>query len=282
MPVITIPTSLSGGEVLLPLVALNLTEADNSQYFSLSGGTDDLTRQKVPYLHSGMGTNLVILDPELCTTTPAYTWLSTGVRSLDHCVEALCSLRGTAQSDHKAEEGLKLLVPSLLRCRQDPKDLEARHNCQMAVILAMDNIRAGIPMGGSHAIGHQLGPLGVPHGVTSCILCPAVMKYNIKHANGNPQIIKRQQRARGVLWSEPAVATLLKSKRLQEDTADLGDLLDVVIRALGLPRTLSELGIKSDELPGLAKRSLADIWSPTNPVPLLKAAQVQEILESVV
>jgi len=137
-------------------------------------------------------------------------------------------------------------------------------------------------MGGSHAIGHQLGPLGVAHGVTSCILCPAVMKYNIKHADGNPQIIKRQQRARGILWSEPEVAKLLKSKGLEEDTADLGDILDVVIRELGLPRTVTELGIKRDVFPALAERSLADMWSPTNPVPLVKAEQVMEILEAVV
>jgi alcohol dehydrogenase class IV len=229
-----------------------------------------------------MGVNLVVLDPELCTTTPPYHWLSTGVRSLDHCVEALCSLHGTEQSDSKAEAGLKLLVPSLLRCKQDPGDVEARHKCQMAVMLAMDNIRAGIPMGGSHAIGHQLGPLGVAHGVTSCILCPAVMKYNMRHANGNPQIIKRQQRVRGILWSEPVIAELLKSKGLQEDTADLGDILDVIIRELGLPRTVTELGIRRDVFPALADRSLADFWSPTNPVPLVKVEQVREILEAVV
>ncbi|OAG39979.1 hypothetical protein AYO21_05852 [Fonsecaea monophora] len=264
VPLITIPTSLSGGE-----------------YFSLGGGTDDSTKHKVAFLHSGMGVNLVILDPELCMTTPPYHWLSTGVRSLDHCVEALCSLQGTETSDRKAEEGLRLLVPSLLRCKQDPEDREARHKCQMAVILAMDNIRAGVPMGGSHAIGHQLGPLGVAHGVTSCILCPAVMKYNIKHAAGNTAIIDRQAKVRNILWSEPVVAALLAQKGLGQDSADLGDILDVIIRALGLPRTLSELGIQRDVLPGLANRALADFWSPTNPVPLVKAEQVQEILEAV-
>lgn len=108
-------------------------------------------------MHSGMGSKLIILDPELCLSTPEYHWLSTGVRSVDHCVEALCSLESTEQSDKNAEEGLKLLVPSLLRCKANGKDVEARHNCQMAVCLAMENVRSGIPMGGSHAIGHQLG-----------------------------------------------------------------------------------------------------------------------------
>lgn len=230
-----------------------------------------------------MGSKLVILDPELCLLTPPYHWLSTGVRSLDHCVEALCCLSGTADSDSKAEQGLRLLVPNLLKCKGDAGgvDVDARLQCQMAVILAMDNIRAGIPMGGSHAIGHQLGPLGVPHGITSCIMCPAVMKYNIKHGGDDPEIASRQDKVKRVLWSEPEVAETLRRASLDEGTADLGDLLDAVIRALGLPRSLTELGIKEKDIVGLSTRALDDFWSPTNPVPLVKAEQVSEILEAV-
>ena len=55
----TVPTSLSGGE-----------------YFSLAGGTDDSTHHKQGFLHSGMGSRLIILDPELCLTTPAYHCVS--------------------------------------------------------------------------------------------------------------------------------------------------------------------------------------------------------------
>ena len=140
VPLITIPTSLSGGE-----------------YFSLAGGTDDSTNHKQGFLHSGMGSRLIILDPELCLTTPAYHWLSTGFRSFDHCIEALCCLEATSSSDQKAEKGLRLLAPNLLKCKSNPNDIQARQQCQLAVGYAMDNIRAGIPMGGSHAIGHQLG-----------------------------------------------------------------------------------------------------------------------------
>lgn len=99
----------------------------------------------------------MILDPALCATTPAFHWLSTGVRALDHCVEALCSLEATGESDERAERGLRLLVPGLMRCKEDEGDVRARFECQMAVRFAMENVRAGVPMGGSHAIGHQLG-----------------------------------------------------------------------------------------------------------------------------
>lgn len=204
-----------------------------------------------------MGSKLIILDPELCLTTPEYHWLSTGVRSLDHCVEALCCLDGTSTSDAKAEKGLRLLAPNLLKCKSDPNDIEARKQCQLAVGLAMDNIRAGIPMGGSHAIGHQLGPLGVPHGVTSCIMCPAVMKYNCKHGQDNPEISRRQDKIKDILWSEEEVAKTLKDAGLSKDSSDLGDALDVIIRTLGLPRTLTDMEISRDVIPTLSERALA-------------------------
>lgn len=250
------------------------------QYFSLAGGTDPETHHKHGFLYSGMGSRLVILDPELCLTTPEYHWLSTGIRSMDHCVEALCSLEATQVSDKKAEQGLRLLVPSLLKCKASSDDLEARHQCQMAVIPAMENIRAGVPMGGSHAIGHQLGPLGVPHGVTSCIMCPAVMKYNVKHAT-NPEISRRQDVVKDVLWSEPDVARAFETAKLDRSNADLGDLLDCIIRAVDMPRTLRELDIAEDQIPALAERTLHDFWAPTNPVPLTEAKQVEEILRAV-
>lgn len=84
------------------------------------------------------------------------------------------------------------------------------------------------------------------------------------------------------MWSEPEVAKTLKEQGLKKEDADLGDMLDVIIRALGLPRSLSEMKISRDIIPALATRALADFWSPTNPVPLVKAEQVTEILETVV
>lgn len=228
-----------------------------------------------------MGSRLIILDPELCLTTPEYHWLSTGFRSFDHCVEAICCPDGTPASDQKAEEGLRLLAPALLKCKKDGDDVEARRQCQLAVNFAMDAVRSGIPMGGSHAIGHQLGPLGVPHGVTSCIMCPAVMKFNIVHGKDNPEIGRRQQKIKDILWSEEDTAKVLKSAGLDQSKADLGDLLDVYVRELALPRTLKDMGISSDVIPALSERTLADFWAPTNPVPLLKAEQVREILDMV-
>jgi alcohol dehydrogenase class IV len=107
------------------------------------------------------------------------------------------------------------------------------------------------------------------------------MKWNLKHGSAEPQIASRQEKVKKILWSAEQVARVLKEADLAESTADLGDLLDAIIRALGLPRALSELNVSYDLIPSLSKRALDDFWSPTNPIPLVRAEQVQEILEMV-
>jgi alcohol dehydrogenase class IV len=218
----------------------------------------------------------VILDPELATTTPDSVWLSTGVRALDHCVEALCSLQSNETADEAARQGLKRLVPGLLRCKENPKDIEGRLECFLGSRDAMIPSIFGVPMGASHGIGHQLGPAGVGHGETSCILNPAVCKYNYaKKAN-----IARQDAITKILWQDAEASTVFEKKGLKRESADLGDLMDAIIRALGLPRTLKEFGIGEDKLDGIAEHSLEDRWVKTNPAHLDKDG-VLEILKMV-
>lgn len=260
LPIISIPTTLSGGE-----------------YQALAGGTDDETHAKHGFIHGTVGPRLVILDAELTTTTPDRFWLSTGIRAIDHCVETICSLQdGMEQAKTSAAEGLKKLVPGLLRCKKDKLDLEARHLCQLGVIDAMGSVRTGINLGASHGIGHQLGPLGVGHGETSCILLPAVCKYN---AQANET---QQGQVSQILWEQDTVRKVLEGRGLEQTKADLSQTLDAVIRELGMPRSLKEVGVGRDKLDVLATNSLQDKWCGTNPVPLTEKQQVLNILEQVV
>lgn len=204
-------------------------------------------------------------------------WLSTGIRAVDHCVETICSLQGNAKADKDAEAGLKLLVHGLLKSKLDGQDCEARHQCQMGVIEAMKAVGDGVPMGAGHGIGHQLGPLGVGHGETSCILLPAVCKYNAHHGAN----VDKQQKVVDILWKDQEVKSALQQRGLAEGKADLGDVLDAVIKELGMPRKLKDVHVGRDKLDDLAANSLHDPWCATNPVPLKKKEQVLEILEMV-
>lgn len=259
--VIAIPTSLSGGE-----------------YQSIAGGTNDQTHEKCLFSPPVRNPSLVILDPGLTTTTPSRIWLSSGVRAVDHCVETLCSLQSNEKGDASATQGLKILIPSLLRTRRDPEDLDARFQSQMGVIQAMDAVGRGVPMGASHAIGHQLGPLGVGHGETSCVMLPAVCKWNWEK-DGNRE---RQGKCLELLLGDKEVLALIEANGLEAGKMDLGDVLDLYIRALGMPRSLADVGVGKDKLDGLAVNALKDHWIQTNPIKITEKGQVMEILEMVV
>lgn len=266
IPIISIPTSLSTGE-----------------YSDFAGATDDTTRRKHSFQAPTRGPQLVILDPDLATTTPPSIWLSTGIRAVDHCVETLCATTGKSETtDAHAMHALELLVPGLLRCRHDPAghDRDARLQCQRGAVNAMATLTGGssVELGASHGIGHQLGPLGVGHGETSCILLPAVCKFNARHGANREQ----QERARDFLVRNAEVARVLRDRGVDASLADLGDVLDAVIRELGMPRSLKEVGVGRDALDELAANSLHDRWCKTNPVPLTEKKQVLEILEMAV
>jgi alcohol dehydrogenase class IV len=261
IPIICIPTSLSGGE-----------------YSSIAGGTEDQSREKHLFKHNSLMPSLVILSPQLAQTTPQITWLSSGVRSVDHCIETLGSLYSNPAADSVAASSLTALVPALLACKTEPQNEENFLTAQLAVIDAMSAVQKGVRLGGSHAIGHQLGPLGVGHGITSCIMLPAVMAYNAKHGSSNPEILERQKNATEIIWSQPKCREVLTNSGLSQDTAMLADILDMIIRELGMPRTLRDVSVTEEKFDILAANSLKDSLAKFNPVPLKEKDQILEIL----
>jgi alcohol dehydrogenase class IV len=269
VPLIFIPTSLSGGE-----------------YSKFSGGTNAITHQKDQLTHPGMFASLVILDPQLTVTTPFGVWIQSGVRAIDHCCEAMCSTNAQPAIDSSSEKGLRLLLPGLLNTAKDPQNLEARLNTQLGARLAMAalNSTPAVMKGASHGIGHQLGPLGVGHGHTSCIMLPAVMKWNASRASeAQNDILGQQEILKKVLLMEESVTSVLQEANINVQKCDVGDILRAVFNKLGMPATLKEVGVGRDKFDTLATNSLNDAFLPTNPVPLLEkdADKVLEILELV-
>ncbi|KAF9890038.1 hypothetical protein FE257_006718 [Aspergillus nanangensis] len=258
IPLIHIPTSLSGGE-----------------YQAIAGATEPQSQAKRTFHCEGVNPELVIQDPELCLTTPQWVWLSTGIRAVDHCVETLCSLRSNEKGDACSRRALPKLISGLLQSMADPSSLDARHLCQQGVVDAMAAVSSGVPLGASHAIGHQLGPLGVGHGETSCILLPSVCNFNLKmKAN-----IDRQAAVRDLLLEQSEVWVILNARNdLSPTTSSLGDVLDAIISALRMPRSLEDVGVGIDKIPTLAKNSLDDIWIRTNAFPITREEHVRDIL----
>lgn len=151
--------------------------------------------------------------------------------------------------------------------------MAARLDAQLGCNKAMTGLTLSVPCGASHGIGHNLGPLGVGHRETSCILLPSVLKYN---ASANSQ---RQKIIMDKLWSEPEVARVLEKHGLFEGKVDAGDMLRAIFDELDMPRSLEAVGVGRHQWDRLASNSLADGFCHANVIPLLQPQQVRHILE---
>ena len=238
---ISIPTTLSAGE-----------------FSGIAGVTNEATRIKELFRHPLTIPRAVVLDPEVTRHTPMWLFLSTGIRAVDHCVEGVCSNESTEFTNASALHGLSMLARGLPRVLADPKDMKARLDCQIGSWLSMGGLAAGVPMGASHGIGYVLGAVfDVPHGHTSCIMLPWVMRWN-KPANADKQA---------------AVAAAMG-----HPGEDAGDVLDRFIAGLGMPRTLGAVKIGSEHFERIAKQAMGTPWVPRNRRPIHGPAEVQEIL----
>jgi maleylacetate reductase len=238
---ISVPTTIAGGE-----------------FSAIAGVTNARTKVKEMLRHELVMPRAAILDPAITVHTPEWLWLSTGIRAVDHCVEGLCSREAHPYADAQAMKGLSMLAQALPRVKADPADLDARMDCQIGTWLSMGPLSAGVPMGASHGIGYVLGSAyDVPHGYTSCVMLPSVMRWN-KQDNAERQA--------------------LVSAAMGQPGKDASDVLDAFIRELGMPRSLQEVRIGPEHFDRIAAQAMRTPWIPRNPRRIDGPAQVREIL----
>jgi len=241
VPQVAVPTTLSAGE-----------------FSAIAGVTDERTRVKELLRHPLIIPRTVILDPALTVHTPEWLFLSTGIRAVDHCVEGICSAAANPYADAQALRGLALLARGLPRVKAAPEDLAARLDCQMGAWLSMGPLASGVPMGASHGIGYVLGAVfDIPHGHTSCIMLPAVMRWN-QPANAGRQ----------------AVVAAAMERPGEDAAAVLADF----IAGLGMPRSLAAVNVPADAFDRIAEGAMHTPWVPRNPRPIAGPADVKEIL----
>jgi maleylacetate reductase len=239
---IAVPTTLSAGE-------FNRT----------AGGTDPVQHVKQSYVHPLLVPQAVILDPALTLHTPEWLWLSTGIRAVDHAVEDICSIKSHPYVDGTAAHALTLLDRGLRRLKNEPRDIDARLDCQIGTWMSMIGAMAGVVKGASHGIGHMLGGTAdVPHGYTSCIMLPHVLRYN-KPVNA------AQQAKVSAAFGRPS--------------DDASDAVSDLVRNLGLPQRLRDVGVKREQFREIAENAMHDRYIPANPRKIDGPEAVIEILE---
>jgi maleylacetate reductase len=126
-------------------------------------------------------------------------------------------------------EGARLLLAYLPRSREEPEDVEARLELQIAAWLAYFG-PFNTPMGLSYALGRRIGAsYEVPHGITSCItLAPSlkVARYQVQEHR----------------W-----------RKLEEDFGgDPAERILALVGGLDLPSRLRDVGVPERDLEEIA------------------------------
>ena len=238
---VSVPTTIAGGE-----------------FSAIAGVTDRSTNVKQMLRHPLTVPRATILDPAITVHTPEWLFLSTGIRAIDHCVEAICSRETHPYADAQSVKGLAMLADALPRVKANPADLDARMDAQIGTWLSMGALAAGVPMGASHGIGYVLGAaFSVPHGYTSCIMLPAVMRRNAR---------------------DNAERQMIVAAAMGYPGRDAADVLDAFIRSLGMPRSLADVRVSPEHFESIAEQAMRTPWVPRNPRKIEGPAQVREIL----
>ncbi len=238
-----IPTTLSAGE-----------------FTAMAGCTDPVAQAKQSYAHPLMMPRTVILDPAATIHTPHWLFLSTGIRAVDHAVEDICSINSQPFSDGTSLHALRLLARGLAAAKADPDNLEARLDCQLGAWMSITGSQNDVQKGASHGIGHVLGGTAhVPHGYTSCIMLPHVLRFN------EPVNAARQA------WV---------SEALGRPGAPASEAVAGLIAGLGLPGRLRDVGVRQDQLDQIAEESMHDRWIHTNPRKIDGPATIRALLDA--
>jgi len=171
----------------------------------------------------------VIYDSHLTLATPLALWLATGIRAVDHAVEGYVATGLHPFSDVMAVEALRRLFVSLPKAKATPTNLDVRTETQLASWFSY-TLPTQSASGLSHLMGKQIGARHrIPHGVTSCLLLPHVMRYMARKV---PQRMQLLSEAMG--WgTNPLVAA---------------DRVQGLIGALGLPQHIADYNVGEPEL----------------------------------
>jgi maleylacetate reductase len=228
-----------------------------AEFTWFAGVTEPSRLVKESFAHPLFVPQVVVLDPAATLTAPIPNLLATGMKAVDHAVERLCALRAPPLSEATASTALKLLHANLPKLANDRDgDLALRLDCQFGMWLSI--FGTGVAVGASHAIGHVIGGYGVPHGHTTGVLLPSVLRWNYSANAG------RQAQAAAIIGTSGD---------------KLADTILSFAKGLGVPTSLQEVGIKREQLPDIAAKSLRDPPMKTNPRPVSSADEIMEILE---
>ena len=247
-------------DAIYPNICVPTTAGTGSEVGRASVLTNSQSHEKKIIFHPKVLPSVVIADPELTVGMPKAITAGTGMDAFAHCLEAYCSPHYHPMSQGIAVEGLRLVKENLPIAFTEPDNLEARANMMSAAMMGATAFQKGL--GAIHAISHPIGAMhNTHHGTTNAVVMVDVLKFN------RPAIEKRIEMLNGYLG-------------IQSGFDGFVDFVAGLNRSLGIPESLSAIGVHNPDIDRLLAGALSDPSTGGNPVEMT-ASNTRTLLETV-
>ena len=251
VPVVAIPTTYAGSE-MTPIYGVTQVLDGNSR--------------KVTVTDAKVTPKLTLYDPELTLALPPQMTASSGINALAHCIEAVYSITRNPLATAAALQGIGHITRALPGAVAHGDDIEARTALLLGTYLAATAV-ATAKIGLHHGLCHVLGgTAGVPHGIANAIILPHAMRFN---ADVTGPELAAVARAMGLAGESEAELAEKAAQSVYE-----------LIRQIGLPQRLRDVGVAEVDLPHLAQLALESNAVQNNPKPITNAAQTETVLHA--
>ncbi|MGD9006402.1 MAG: iron-containing alcohol dehydrogenase [Desulfobacteraceae bacterium] len=235
-----------------PLICVPTTAGTGSDVSQFAIIADQEKKIKMTILSRAIMPDISLIDPRLLQTKSDALIASTGMDALTHAIEAFVSSLSWPLTDPHASHAIKLVFRHLKEAVQS-KSLEPLEGMAIASLEAGAAFSNAI-LGAVHALAHPLGGFyDMHHGLANAILLPAVLKKNLEYA---PEKYALMANAMGI-------DTRGKSKL--EAAGQVPEKIEALIKTLDIPIKLSQVGVRREDIPGLAQDAAEDLCMMTNP-----------------
>ncbi len=237
----------------VPIIALPTTAGTAAEVTINYVITDEVNEKKMVCVDPNDIPAIAIVDAELMYTLPKSLTASTGLDALTHAIEGLITKGAWEMSDMFEIKAIEMIARYLETAVNEPNNAEARNGMAVAQYIAgmaFSNVGLGVV----HGMAHPLGAIfDIPHGVANALLLPTIMEFNAPAALDKYVDIAKAM-------------NVYKDGMTKEEAADAAcEAVRQLSIRVGIPQHLTEIGIKEEDLPKLAKSAFADVCTPGNP-----------------
>ncbi|EGP4943463.1 TPA: lactaldehyde reductase [Enterococcus faecium] len=245
----------------LPILAIPTTSGTAAEVTINYVITDEVNHRKFVCVDPHDIPIVAFIDSDMMMGMPKKLAASTGMDAMTHAIEGFITKGAWEMTDMLHLKAIEIIGHSLeASVDGDQNGREKMALGQYIAGMGFSNVGLGLV----HGMAHPLSAwYNIPHGVACAALLPTVMKYNKEYTG------EKYREIALVLGIKGAAEMSLEDVR----EAACGEI-DRLSKAVGIPETISELGVKEADIPEIAEDALRDVCTPGNP----RETTVEEII----